>query len=380
VTNARYAATSIALALGLAAFAGPAAGAAEPEAAARNVLLVTADGLRWQEVYRGADEALLNKEDGGVLDVKELRRKFWRDTPEARREALMPFFWSTIATQGQLFGNDDKQSPARVTNGMHFSYPGYNEMLTGSADPRIDSNDKVLNPNVSVLEWLDGRPQFGGKVTAAGSWDLFPYILNVGRSKLPVNAGWQPIAGDSLGEAQKALNMLMGRVRRDWHDCRDDAFTFPVALDQIERLKPRVAYISYGDTDEHAHQGRYDLYLDAIHEFDADMKQLWDVLRGKPQYAGTTSLLMTTDHGRGDAPRGWRDHGKKTPKSEKIWVAAVGPLTPPLGERQGVPCVTQSQVASTVAALVGEDYRAASPKAAPPIADLVRGGSAAPSN
>ncbi|WZP00413.1 alkaline phosphatase family protein [Isosphaeraceae bacterium EP7] len=366
---------ALALTLGLAAFCSTPAAAAEPKPAA-NAVLVTADGLRWQEVFRGADEALINKEDGGVVDVKEVRRKFWRDTPEARREALMPFFWSTIAGQGQLFGNDDKKSPAHVTNGMHFSYPGYNELLTGSADPRIDTNDKVLNPNVSVLEWLNGKPEFRGKVTAAGSWDLFPYILNAGRSGLPVNAGWEPIAGDSLDETQKTLNLMMGRVRRDWHDCRDDAFTFPVALDQIARLKPRVAYISYGDTDEHAHQGRYDLYLDAIHEFDADMKQLWEELQGKPHYAGSTSLLMTTDHGRGDAPKGWRDHGSKTPKSEKIWVVGLGPLTPPLGERRDVPAVTQSQIASTVAALVGEDYRAAAPKAAPPIADLVRGGGA----
>ena len=32
----------------------------------------------------------------------------------------------------------------RITNGLWFSYPGYNEMLTGAADPRIDSNDKKI--------------------------------------------------------------------------------------------------------------------------------------------------------------------------------------------------------------------------------------------
>ncbi|MGI8992391.1 MAG: hypothetical protein ACR2I2_22775, partial [Bryobacteraceae bacterium] len=41
-----------------------------------------------------------------------------------------------------------------VTNGLNFSYPGYSETLCGFADPRIKSNDKVPNPNVTVLEWL----------------------------------------------------------------------------------------------------------------------------------------------------------------------------------------------------------------------------------
>ena len=39
----------------------------------------------------------------------------------------MPFLWSVIARQGQIYGNRDKGSPAKVANGKNFSYPGYNE-------------------------------------------------------------------------------------------------------------------------------------------------------------------------------------------------------------------------------------------------------------
>src|SRR5262245_36433276 len=92
--------------------------------ATRNVIFVTADGLRWQEIFRGADPALVNKPDGGVDDVPALKREFWRDDAGRRREALLPFLWLTIARQGQIFGNRDKMSPARVTNGLNFSYPG----------------------------------------------------------------------------------------------------------------------------------------------------------------------------------------------------------------------------------------------------------------
>src|SRR5207247_147714 len=106
----------------------------------QNVFLIISDGFRWQEVFTGAEEQLLNKTNGGVQDVAALRKEFWRDTPEARREALLPFVWGEIAKRGQIFGNQTKGSVASVTNGKKFSYPGYNEILTGAADPRIDSN------------------------------------------------------------------------------------------------------------------------------------------------------------------------------------------------------------------------------------------------
>jgi hypothetical protein len=53
--------------------------------------------------------------------------------------------------------------------------------LCGFADPRIASNDKIPNPNVTVLEWLHNKPEFRGKVAAFGAWDTFPAIFNAER-------------------------------------------------------------------------------------------------------------------------------------------------------------------------------------------------------
>src|SRR6185436_4133422 len=142
-----------------------AAPAAAPKT--RNVFLITADGLRWQEVFQGAEEILISKQYGNISDTNAVRTNFWRPTPEARREALFPFLWGTVAKQGQLWGNRQRESEVRVSNGYNFSYPGYNEFLTGYADPKIDSNDKVLNPNTNVFEWLQTQPGFQGRVAAA---------------------------------------------------------------------------------------------------------------------------------------------------------------------------------------------------------------------
>ena len=67
--------------------------------------------------------------------------------------------------------------------------------------------------------------------------------------------------------------------------------------------------------------------------------------------------------------RAWRDHGEKVEGAEFIWIAVLGPDTPPLGERVNCAPVTQSQIAATVAAFLGEDYHAAFPKTGAPLAE-----------
>jgi len=344
--------------------------AATPARQTATVILVTTDGLRWQEVFSGAEERLLGKENG-VEEPDALRRAFWRDTPEARREALLPFLWTVIAREGQLYGNAARGSWARVTNGLNFSYPGYNELLTGAADPRIDSNDKRANPNVTVLEWLNGRDGYRGRVAAFCSWDVFPFIINRERSGVMVNAGWDPVP--DAGRADLAmLDRLLADTTPAASGVRHDSFTFAAALEHLRAARPRVLYLGLGETDDWAHAGRYDRYLEAAHRFDRFVGQLWQELQRTEGYRGRTSLVITTDHGRGNGPEDWKSHGAKIPASQNIWIAVLGPDTPASGERTNVAPVTQAQVAATVAALLGEDYRAGAPSSAPPIAGAVK--------
>ena len=117
-----------------------------------NVFLITSDGLRWQEIFNGADSALVfNK--SYTPELEEIEKKFWSNTLEKRRELLFPFLWKTVFENGQLYGNRKKENYMDVENIYRFSYPGYNELLTGFADEKINSNDKNYNENVSVLEF-----------------------------------------------------------------------------------------------------------------------------------------------------------------------------------------------------------------------------------
>ncbi len=336
----------------------------------QNVLVVTMDGFRWQEIFMGADESLLDERNGGVRDLPGLKRRYWRDSPLARREALLPFLWGKVARHGQIFGNLAQKAPARSTNGLKFSYPGYSEIFCGFADPRIDSNEKKDNPNMSVLEFLNGRPPWRGHVEAVCTWDVFPFIFRSRQSTLPVHAGWEPLKGESLSERERHLNEILEWMPRIWPDNAFDVFTMGAARSALERRQPRVLYIGLGETDEWGHGRRYDLYLDAAHKADQFLCETWQSLQQIPQYRDKTALVVTTDHGRGSTRADWTDHGKRIAGAEFVWVAVLGPDTPALGERKNVE-VTQSQLAATIAHLLGEDFNAASPKAARPLPAVV---------
>jgi hypothetical protein len=340
----------------------------------RNVVLIVSDGLRWQEVFTGADPQLLDEAHGGIWDKPaDLKREFWREDAAGRRRALLPFLWGTVAVRGQIFGNQTQGSIARVTNGQAFSYPGYNEMLSGHPDARINSNEFGPNPNVTVFEWLNGLPELHGKVSAYATWQTFYDIFNVQRSALPVHAGWSaPYSGTLTPREQLLDRLYRTTIRLDDEDVYDAFMQVPL-LDSFAREQPRVLFVGYGETDNWAHSGRYDLVLHSAHSFDHFVEELWQKLQSLPAYRGSTTFIITTDHGRGSGLVEWKEHGIEQKGSENVWIAVMGPDTPALGERRATAEVHQAQIAATIAAFLGKDYRAGVPAAAPPIAEVLAG-------
>jgi hypothetical protein len=346
--------------------------AAEPRRT-ENVIFVMTDGVRWQEAFGGAESAIAS--DARYVRKKKLddvKARFVRPTPEASREALMPFLWNVIAKRGQVYGNRNKHSRAMVTNGLKFSYPGYQETLCGFVDRRIDSNDFGPNPNTTVFEWLHGKPAFQGRVAAFGFWHAFVDIFNRRRCGFCVNAGLDPLTEDIASPKVELLNKLKAESSQVWEGAPTDAMTFHTALEYFKAKRPRAIYISLGETDEWGHGGKYDEYLTAIHRVDAYVKTLWETAQAMPEYRGKTALVLSVDHGRGNGAH-WTDHGKNVADAEDIWLAFLGPDTPALGERTDAPTVAQNQIAATLAALLSEDYCAAVPKAGKPIADVLGG-------
>ena len=135
-------------------------------------------------------------------------------------------------------------------------------------------------------------------------------------------------------DRERAINELAADLPPYWDYGPVDAPIVYAALERLRTDKPRVLYVMLGEGDEWAHEGRYDLYLDATFRADRFIHRMWDTLQSMPEYANQTTLLVTTDHGRGATTTDWNDHGHKVPAAENTWMAALGPGVPPLGVRE----------------------------------------------
>lgn len=323
-----------------------------------NVVIVTLDGMRWQEVFKGVDSAIIvNKKF--TSDSEQVTKNFWSSAINERRAKLFPFVWNTVAQYGQLYGNRTKGSEVNNANPYKFSYPGYNEIFTGYPDTAVNSNDKIPNRNENVLEFINKQKGYTGKVAAFATWDVFPYILNKWRSNIYVNAGLDTFNFSSA--SFQLLNDLQFLSAKPI-DVRLDVNTYLAAKTYLKEQKPKVLYIAFDETDDFAHSGMYDQYLKSAHAEDAMIADLWNTLQSMPEYKNKTTLIITCDHGRGDAVKEeWTSHGEAIADAGQIWIAAIGPDTKHMGEATSTEPLYQRQLATTIAALLGFNFKPAHP-------------------
>jgi hypothetical protein len=323
----------------------------------RNIILVTLDGLRWQDVFRGIDPALMNAKEAGMEEAGAVRERFWAGSPEERRRRLFPFLWGELARGGVMLGNRDKGNVVQVTNAYRVSYPGYSEILTGRAqDEAIRGNDPVQNPTETALEFLKRKWKLNRRQVALfGSWDVFHAIGEHSPGSIFLNAGMRALEGKDLSQRLRELSRTQFEVLSPWRSVRHDYFTFEMALEYLKTARPRVMHIALGETDDWAHDHRYDRVLESAAITDQWIRRLWEAVQSMPAYRGKTTLLVTTDHGRGSSLADWGDHGKEVEGAEYIWIAAIGPDTPAGGEAASSQAQFQRDIAPTLLNLAGLD-------------------------
>lgn len=325
------------------------------------VVLVTLDGMRWQEVFYGADDEIASQRRY-VPNPKQIQQLLNGN----KAEKLMPFLHQVVKKQGLLVGDQRQNSVMQVTNPWQVSYPGYSELLTGIADPRISSNHAINNPNVSVFEWLAQQPAMQDKVAAFGSWRLFPWILNRERSGFFINAGFENFTAFT-NDKINWLNKLQRQTPSPFADVRQDIFTQQFASEYLQQAKPRLLLVAFGETDDYAHAGQYPQYLAAAQRADQLIAELWQQLQQDPYYKDQTTLIITTDHGRGNSADTWSRHGVSRQLNAKttdqqilgadgIWLAMIGPSIAPRGLVTTNEPWQQRQIASTISQLLGYDF------------------------
>ncbi len=366
------------LMLGVISVAFPAV-PAEAQQRTRNVILVTLDGARTEEIFGGLDLAVLRSSlssegdaDSTEGDVDpsgtESYSRYWAETPGARRERLMPFFWRRLMmNHGSIAGNHALGSRALISNRHRFSYPGYSEILTGQAhDDVIHTNDPVRNPYPSVLEFL--RQQLAlpaSQVATFASWSIFNWIVEHEEGATTTNAGFEPY--DHPDPAVRLLSSMQFETPTPWDTVRHDAYTFRLGMAHLRTYRPRVLYLALGDDDDWAHDRRYDRYLDSLARADRYLEMLWEFVQADEQYRDSTTLVITVDHGRGRTPADWTDHGGDVDGAQDVWVAFVSPDAERRGEWSSAPTIRLDQIAATLSRFLGLDFSALNPTAGAPI-------------
>jgi arylsulfatase A-like enzyme len=271
----------------------PSAPLVTPRASARtrNVILVTIDGVRWQEIFGGIDP---------------------RRSPSLAcggATALLPNLHA-LAEQGVSVRDIASSGPNFV------SLPGYREIVTGRANARCTNNDCRAIEEATLLDELDDVAVVASweKIALAASRDPHRGMISAGR-----HAG---STRDRLRVSENASKILDDNPSAfpGWNDYRPDRYTMALAREVLAEKRPRFLWVALGDTDEYAHRSDYPGYLDALRSADRFVGELWQLLDTLGQYGAETTIVVTADHGRaGD----FRDHGK-APESARVWLIAAG--------------------------------------------------------
>ena len=269
----------------------------------------------------------------------------------------MPFFWNVLMKQhGSIAGNQTLGSAAHPTNNLLFSYPGYSEIMTGEArDDVITSNARIQNRFMSFLQFLKKKMDLNrNQVASFSSWETMNEIVSSRADEFTINAGFERYVNGDPDANRLSENQF--ETPTPWDSVRHDYYTLGLALSHMKKYRPRVVHIGLGETDDWAHNRRYDRVLDALNRTDQYLKTLWEFLNEDISYKGKTSLIITVDHGRGVSKDDWHGHGKDIPGARDVWVAFITPDSMLRGEWKNTKPVYLNQIAATLCRLLGFDY------------------------
>lgn len=273
------------------------------------IVLVTVDGVRWQDVFDRASPARLSRAHVPNMAalVEDAKRGVALGAEHAGRSCGIVY----------------------ASGGSNVSLPGYIEILTGRPSRCLDN----ACPRVPCSVLDEAALAHARGVASISSWDV---VANAATSRnVPpsddlrsfffVSAGraW-PTPIVSLTEAQRTaiehatpiasardVDPAPGRLTY-----RPDAWTRSIAEAYFSAFRPAVFHVGLGDTDELAHEDDAGGYVDALARADAFV----GTLANSRRFAEDGLLLVTADHGRAND---FRDHGPLALESARSWIIAI---------------------------------------------------------
>lgn len=287
-----------------------------------NVILVTIDGVRWQEIFHGMEQG---RADAAGLPHGEGRTA----------RGLTPHLHALFFDEGTVLGNPELGERFVASGPRYYSLPAYVEIMTGA---------------VSGCTGNDCQPEV--------PWTIAAEIARRGaESQSAVFSSWGTIAR-AVPVGERIVRRL-GRGATEEQpafpghgDYRPDRATAAAAIDHLVHQRPRMLWVALGDTDEWAHRNDYRGYVESLRFADAFVGELCAHLADMGAYGERTVVMVTADHGRDE---GFVDHGG--PDSASVWLLARGGVIPAQGERRLSRRRYLRDLAPTIASLYGLDHR-----------------------
>lgn len=305
------------------------------------VVLVTLDGVRWQEVLHGVDRDLARKQS---LDPSRI----------VSATELVPNLFRLMTERGAVLGEPDV-GPIAASGPNFVSVPGYVEILGGrratchaNACPPVDAR--------TVLDEGAAMPDASlGDVAVIASWEGIGRAIGRGRKNVVVSVGSHGgETRDCVAVDAREKELLDAGERAGpapgIDDFRRDEVTASLALHYFDVRHPRFLFVGLGETDEFAHQNNYDGYLTALARADAVIGELGQRLDELERAGQRTLLIVTTDYGRSDA---FTDHGAAYPESASVWLVAAGDAIRARGRIRGSEPRRLADISPTIRAILG---------------------------
>ncbi len=270
-----------------------------------NGIFVTIDGVRWQEFFRGVQKP---SRAGKPLGT-----------------SLFPKI-QAMAKHGEawIYGDGETGGTFRVANRAALSLPGYRGLLSGEFEDRCRTNSCANIDRETIFDGLIDRGFAARDLAAFTSWNGLGRALerHPGRITRDVDHDDYP-KGVGADEANEAA-AITARARADlplW-GARKDVYTHALANLYLDHHRPRFLYLSMLDSDEFGHLDQYRNYVDSLGHYDDWISDLRDKLRDMGAYGANTTIVLTTDHGRGNGLF-WVSHGMWLPSAFRTWAVVI---------------------------------------------------------
>jgi hypothetical protein len=290
-------------------------------------VLVTIDGVRWEDVFAGYDDD---------------------------QAPLMPNLHRRVREAGALVGGPGCANDMRASGPNPVSLPGYIEIFSGRIEPSCTYNDCPFTPVDTFLDDVRAAPGTAATdVAVFSSWS--PYGRTVAKgSRVIVSAGGDARAVNKVADDGALRAYLAAGAAAPafpgYADYRPDAHTGRAAARWLELARPRMLVVGLGDPDEYAHRGDVAGYKSALRAADDLIGELVATAARLGPEGKKTTFLVTTDHGRAKM---FTQHGWLWPESQRVFFAAFGAGVQPRGVACAKAPLKLAHIAPMMRALLG---------------------------